>query len=287
MVTVRKATADLFDQIHPLLLHFRHTRLDQAQWRRILSIRWSRHHDHFGYVLMQDDQVVGFLGTLFFERLIGDREHRFCDLFCWIVPEEYRQHSLLLLFPVLKLQDTTVMSLTPSHGASLILARFGFTVLETHAEIFPVLPRPGTGRGLRLIREKPLIRDRLRDHDLALFRDHDLPGCEHLLLETDGQEEGSCYLVFNTVRKKGIRFTQVYHVGDPRIFRQGFSRLQWYFLRYNRTLFTLVDRRLLGGLRPGPGYGHVLRHPRLYRPAAGLEPARVDNLYSELLLLRL
>ncbi len=286
MVTVRKASLDLFDQIHSLLLHFREVRLDRDQWRRILSIRWSRHHDHFGYVLMEDDRVVGFLGTLFFERVVSGTEHRFCDLFCWIVPEEYRQHSLLLLFPVLKLQDTTVMSLTPSHGASLILARFGFTVLETHTLIFPFLPRPDIGSGVRLLTDREQIRSRLGDHELALFRDHDLPVCNHLLLVAGKDADRSCYLVCNTVRKKGVRFTQLYHIGDPELFRQGFCRLQWHFLRRNHTLFTLVDRRLLGGLRPGPGRGHALRHPRLYRPA-GLEPAQVDNLYSELLLLRL
>ncbi len=284
MVTVRKATLELFDQIHPLLLHFRDTRLDRDQWYRVLATRWSRHHDHFGYVLMREGRVVGFLGTFFSERFVGGREHRFCDLFCWIVPEEYRQHSLLLLFPVLKLQDTTVLSLTPSRGASLVLAKFGFMVLETHTFILPFLPFPGRGSGVGLVAEPERIKTRLGDHDLALFRDHDLPGCGHLLLEGEGQR--SCYLVFNTVRKKGIRFTQVCHVGDPDLFGRGFSRVQRYFLRRNRTLFTLVDRRLLGGLRPGPCREHVLRYPRLYRPA-GLAPEQVDNLYSELLLMRL
>ncbi len=286
MVTVCKATLDHFDRIHPLLLHFRQTRLERDQWRRIFSLRWSRHHDHFGYVLMDGDRVIGFLGTLFFERTVRDREHRFCDLFCWIVPEEYRQHSLLLLFPVLKLQDTTLMSLTPSRGASLVLAKFGFMVLETHTVILPFLLSPGGGRGVRLVTEPERIRGLLSGQERIVFRDHDLPGCGQLLLQAEGDENRTCYLVFNTVRKKGIRFTQLYHVGDPELFRQGLSRLQRYFLLHNRTLFTLVDRRLLGGMRPGPCREHVLRYPRLYRPA-GLEPAQVDNLYSELLLMRL
>ncbi len=285
MVTVRKATLELFDQIHPLLLHFRDIPLDRDQWRRILSIRWSRYHDHFGYVLVRDGQVLGFLGTFFFERVVGGREHRFCDLFCWIVPEEHRQHSLQLLFPVLKLQDTTVMSLTPSQGASLILARFGFTVLETHMVILPFLPRPVRGQGVRLVTKKAAILRLLDDRDLLLFRDHDLPGCGHLLLVEETRAERYCYLVFNTVRKKGIRCTQIYHLGDPWIFRQGLAGLQRYFLRRNHTLFTLVDRRLLRGGWPAPAYERGLRFPRLYRPA-GLEPAQVDNLYTELVLMR-
>ncbi|MFP7755201.1 hypothetical protein ACLG6S_11215 [Thermodesulfobacteriota bacterium B35] len=283
MVTVRKATLDLFDQIHPLLLHFRDARLDRDQWRRLLSRRWSRHHDHCGYVLMKEGRVVGFLGTLFFERTMEGTEHRFCDLFCWIVPPEHRHHSLLLLFPVLKLQNTTVMSLTPSGEASVILAKFGFRVLETHRVILPLFPLPVRCRGVRLVRGDDELRRRLHGQDLVLLRDHEQTGCHHLLLEAEGG--GGCYVVANTIRKKGIPFTQVYHLGDPVLFTRGLPLLQRFFLRRDHTLFTLVDRRLLAGCRPRPAHEQTLRYPRLYRPA-GPEPARIDNLYSELLLLR-
>lgn len=283
MVTVRKATPDLFDRIHPLLLHFRDAGLDRDQWRRLLFRRWSRHHDHFGYVLMQEGRVAGFLGTLFFERTFDGAEYRFCDLFCWIVPPEYRHHSLLLLFPVLKLHNTTVMSLTPSREASLILAKFGFRVLETHQRILPFVPVPCRHRGVRLVWGYDQVGRRLYGQELVLLRDHEQAGCSHLLLEAE--QGGSCYVVANTVRKKGISFTQIYHLGDPALFVRGLPLLQRVFLRRHRTLFTLVDQRLLAGHRPRPALAHALRYPRLYRPA-GLEPARIDNLYTELLLLR-
>ena len=112
MATVCKATIDQFDRIYPLLEFFHVEGMTRENWFRLLSKRWSPAHDHFGYVLMEGDQAVGFLGAFFSERKSSGRSLTFCNLFCWHVLEDYRKQSLLLLRPILNLQNMPSICLT-------------------------------------------------------------------------------------------------------------------------------------------------------------------------------
>lgn len=285
MATVKKATIDILDQIYPLLQHFGIRELNRDDWLNLLKNRWSSRFDHFGYVLLDKDKVVGFMGTFFHERKILGKNHDFCNLFCWIVPKEYRRESLLLLLAVLNLKDVTVTSLTASREAGMILEKFRFRQLETGVKIFPVFLSLGPAPGTALSSDPDTIRPKLNGQDLVLFRDHNLPSCNHLIVVNRNNETEYCYLVFNTIRKKNIRFTQVYYISNLDLFSKAFARIQRFFFTHNHTMFTVIDQRLLADSGPGPGINYSLRYPRLYR-SPDLEPGHIDNLYTELLFLK-
>lgn len=286
MATVKMATIDLFDQIYPLIHHFDIKGLSREDWQRLLECNWSSRHDHFGYVLMEGDEVVGFLGTFFYERIIDGTTCHLCNLFCWYVLEKYRKQSLMLILAVLNLKDTTITSLTPSREAGLILERFKFVPLESSVKIFSVFSAFGSSISGTVVTDTELIRARLSRNELSLFEDHSLPGsCNHLVFEPSGDKDSPCYVVYNTVRKKRISFTQVYYVSDPDIFSKSFPRIQRFFFKTNHCLFTVIDKRLLLDRNPALGFDYTLRYPRLYR-TSDLTPQKVDNLYTELLFLK-
>ena len=286
MPTVQKATIEMLDQIYPLLQHFGIQELNKNDWRQLLEKRWSSRFNHFGYVLMEKEKVLGFLGTFFYERKILDKTHHFCNLFCWVVPEEHRKSSLFLLLAVLNIKDLTVSSLTASRDASLILKQFKFKTLETDVRIFPVFLSLSLGRGTVVLHsDHEAIRSRLNKQDLALYTDHNLASCEHLLAVNKNNESQYCYLIYNTVRKKKLRFTQIYFISNSTIFKKAFSPIQHFFLKHNHTLFTVIDKRLSGSPSPGPGFNYTLRYPRLYR-SQKIQASHIDNLYTELAFLK-
>lgn len=287
MATVHKATIDLFDRIYPLLEYFNIKGMSRDSWFQLLSTRWSSKQDHFGYVLIEDKKVVGFLGTFFYERTIGGVEHALCNLFCWYVLKEYRskKESLLLLLAVLKLKDTTVTSLTSSREALMIYERFQFTPLESKVRIFPLMPIFSLKSGFEFVTDPDTIRSQLNSQDKAIFEDHAFPSCRHLVIVSRTEDQEYCYLVYNRVRKKGLLFTQVYFISNRELFDKASGRIQWFFFKQNRTFFTVIDKRLIAGSNPGPGLDYTLRYPRLYR-STDLQPEQIDNLYSELLFLK-
>jgi len=284
MVTVQKATIDLFDRIYPLIEYFDMEEMNRESWLQLLSKRWFPEHDHFGYVLMEDEQVVGFLGVFFYQRNIDGNQHDLCSFFCWHVLEEYRKESLLLLRPVLNRKDMTITSLTPSPGASVIWDRFKFKELECQVMIFPLLPLLSLRNDIELITDPDLIKSQLTGEDKKIFADHAFPSCCHLLLSHREKKE-YCYLLYNRVRKKGLHFTQVCFISNRALFARAFARLQWFFFKQHRTIFTIIDKRLIAGSNPGPGFSYTLRYPRRYFSDT-LQPEQIDNLYAELLLLK-
>ncbi len=275
----------MLDQIYPLLQHFGIRELSKNDWQGLLEKKWSNRFDHFGYVLLEEDQVVGFLGTFFYERKILGKNHDFCNLFCWVVPKEHRKSSLLLLLAVLNIKDLTVSSLTASRDASLILKQFKFKILDTDVKIFPVFLSFSLARGTVLYSDHETIRSKLNEQDLSLFTDHNLASCEHLLAVNKDNESQYCYLIYNTVLKKKLRFTQIYSISNSTIFRKSFSRIQRFFFKHNHTLFTVIDKRLSGSPSPGPGFNYTLRYPRLYR-SQEIQASHIDNLYTELVFLK-
>ena len=284
MATVHKATIDLFDQIYPLIEAFGIESVSREDWVQLLSKHWFPDHNHFGYVLKEGDQVVGFLGAFFSERNIGGKQFSFCNLFCWQVLEDYRKESLLLLRPVLNVPDMIITSLTPSEVASVIFERFKFKKLEHQVMIFPLLPTLPLQSDIEFVTDPRLIESQLTDDDKKIFANHSLSSCCHLLL-TRPREENYCYLLYTRIRKKGLHFTQICFISDKDLFSKSFARLKWLFLRQNRTVFTIVDKRLVTDCKLGLGFDYTLRRPRLYRSDT-LQPEEIDNLYNEILLLK-
>ncbi len=285
MVEVRKATIELFDRIYPLLSYFDIPEMDRDRWQDLLSTRWSKRHDYFGHVLIDSGRAVGFLGGFFHERIRDGRSFPFCNLFSWYVLEEFRQHSLLLLLPFLKEEALTVTSLTPSEKASVILRQFGFKVLDSSLVMMPVLFPCWKSRRFEIIDDPGEILKLVNSEDRQILSGHDSNWCQSMAIRSRNEEEGYCLVIFNKVRKKALNFTQVYYVSSLELFKKNLNLIQSHFFGLNRTLCTVVDRRLMGKSIPFPCFTYRLRYPRLYR--SGSMPAEfIDNLYSELLFLK-
>lgn len=286
MITVEKADITLFDKIYPLLRKFNNPDLKKSDFQRLFDTQWSSNFDYCGYVLMDRKKVVGFIGTLFSERIIKGKQHQFCNLTCWIVEDDYRQHSLHLLFPILSLKNITITNLSPSQRAEIIFKAFKFKILEKKHIIFPYIPYllfPEIFK-FKISDEKNIIDSRLNKIDLNLFHDHCSLFCKHLLIYHQHKSD-YCYLIFNKIKKKKIGFTQILYISNAVIFRKLFPCIQFFFLKRNKTFFTLIDERLLQDA-PFGVFKRQLKLPKLYR-SYDLEADEIDNLYTEMYLLNM
>lgn len=285
MAEVIKATLEQFDRIYPLLEHFEIAGMDSEAWRMLLGQRWSERYDHFGYALVDSGRYVGFLGTFFRDVELNNSPHTICNLFCWYVMEEYRQQSLLLMLAVLREPDLTITSLTPSEEASLVLKQFRFSMLEDSVFVVPLTPVPSLSRGYRIVHSRKEMAELLADEERLLLERLGDAWCSHLVVQDVRNPDDYSYVVFNRVRKRGVPFTQVYHVSNVKIFRKNLVRLGWTFFRLNHTMLTVTDMRLAGGALPFPALSYRLRYPRLFRSDV-LKPGDIDNLFTEMMFLR-
>ena len=138
MALVRKAVAEDFEGIYPLLVKFNNPRLSKDDWRSLFFDNWHSNEGYFGYVLEEGEHIVGFLGLMFSSRMLNDKEEKFCNITSWIVEKKFRSQSLLLLLPVLKLQSYTLTICTASKETYAVARKLGFQDLESSMRIiFP------------------------------------------------------------------------------------------------------------------------------------------------------
>lgn len=283
MPSIQKAYAKDFDLIYPLMQQFNNPLLNEQSWRSLFTRQWDTPYDHFGYYIEEDGKAAGFLGTIFSRRMINGNLHNFCNLSTWVVDEEYRGMSLMLLFEVLKLKDCTITNFTAFRVAP-ILKKFGFSELSTQVDVFLPLSSPtGLVSGIRLYTDPADLNARLRGEPLKFYRDHaGLKGC-YQLLEKDTEQ---CLLVFDVVRRKRLPVARMQHIGDPEFFARHVKHFSLPFCARNRLAGIFVARNLLKGVPTHPTMTIPQRQMQLYR-SPDLLPEDIDALYSELQILGL
>src|SRR5207244_1872286 len=105
---------------------------------------------HRGWAPTADGRPFGFIGAVFSARPLLGRVEKFCNPACWVVLEEYRFASALLLKPILALKDHSILSLRLSPAAYKVSAALGLRPLESEQLVLPPIPRPAEAiRALR------------------------------------------------------------------------------------------------------------------------------------------
>jgi len=281
-----KVDATMFEAVYPLLtgLNAAGGRVTRDDWRRIFDYRWEKDEDHVGYALVDGGTVVGFVGLVFSARQIAGRRERFCNITSWIVDDAHRSEGIALVLDLRNLESCTITDLTPRAEVHDILRTLGFQTLEDTIRVFPPLASARSwlgGRRFRVITAPDAIAARLSGVERTVFDDHQLPYCRHLLVE-DGDR--TCYVIFKTTYRRGMRLSHILSLSDRTLFGAAFPQVQRALQRVNGTWLTMIDARLLVGLRLGLSVPKRFRYPRLYRSPT-LDAAQIDNLYSELVLL--
>jgi len=283
MIEVRRIERSMFQEVYPLLLDLNNPYLTETDWKRIFDYRWDREEDYCGYGLFDGREIVGFLGLIFSKRWIDNQMESFCNLTSWIVKEKYRDQSLALILPALKLKDHTLTDLSASDKVLRIMKRLGFRELESELKVLLPYPLARGPSDVRLTQEQNEIESVLKGNDLKLFRDHEnLTSCSHLLLYGPN---GYCYLIYSTVKNvTKYSYNYIHYLSNPIRFREYHGVIRSKIISITKIPFIVVDSRLVRNVHLPFSYTLSLTPPRLYR-SAHLEPEQIDNLYSELVLL--
>jgi hypothetical protein len=254
-------------------------RVSVEHWADAVAVPWSVDAPNSGFMLLDEDEVVGVQLAFYSERVIDGNGERFCNLGAWCVLPAYRFQGLRLLKAVLGQQGYHFTDLSPSGNVVGINERLDFRFLDTTTALVPNLPWPTWPRRDVISSDPAVIERTLTGHDLELYRDHAAAAAARHLVLIRGDE--SCYVVFRKDRRKGLPlFASVLYVSNPPLFRAMAKPLARHLLIHHGALATLAEERIVGYR---PRLSLLLRSPRrkMFR-SPSLAPAQVDDLYSEL-----
>jgi acetoacetyl-CoA synthetase len=285
MPSIRPVLLDDFEGIAPLFSNFQGSSLTDKDRYRLFSNRWGSVSPRWdiGYVLAAQDALVGYLGLIHCDRILDGRIKHFCNLTSWVVHEDFRSHSLLLLLQALKLEDTTLTVFSASPTTFPAYRQLGFEILEERIRIiFPLFPTRISSR-ITVTQDSSQISKKLSEKSLIIYNDHLGLPCIHLLLSIDQEE---CYVCLNMKAHKKIPYGHILYISNP----------SWFFENSNEIVSTLcftlrmamlsIDERHCAEVKLKGSIQRKLKVPRLFKSYT-MPPASIDLMYSELPLLNL
>jgi len=287
VLIIREACADDFERVYPLLLEFENSNLKTEHWRQLFIDHSGLQNDHFGWVLVDGDEVVGFVSTIFSERTIRGETVRLCNTSSWIVKPKYRTHSLALHAKVIADKSVTVTNLSPTAQVLKLLQKTGFTLMDKSQRIiFPVITARTFIDGCEILTKPCAVQGALEEESLRFFRDHQLPFNHHVLLRTP---VGDCYVVVNRSFKKirgnlRLPFARVHYIGAPDIFVRHLEKLVLRVATSLKVIAMIVDDRMLQGTVPWHSFMRPGERKAAFR-SNRLTPEDIDGLYTEAVLL--
>jgi hypothetical protein len=280
-LTIRKATAEDFERVYPLLQSFADPPIAKEVWRKIFFIPWKSPEDFCGYVLLKDEDVKGYLGLLFSERQIEGRLVKFCNMTSWIVSEECRGQSLPMLLQALKLKDCIVTNFTASPTVAKILVKLGFTEFSVDQLVLFPVPSLGT-RGRDCIFALEEIRGELTGDALRIFEDHQALDCEHLLLRSN---KGDCYVILKRTKRKNLSFAKVHYLGNAEVFHDCMETLIARICFRLKVFGVMVDERYTGGRKFKGSVKYPHQRKAYFKSDTIGDEKLIDTAYSELVVL--
>lgn len=279
MEELKPATAEMFEQVYSTLLHPHDPEVPKDRWWNIFSQTWNDGgNGHVGYVLEDEGEIVGFLGLLFSERYIAGSVEPFANVTSWIA-RNGRGRGATLLFPLRDLRSHTITNLTSSPEAYRVFRRFGFEVLDTHYRIIPTV-QPRRSRRWSVTEDESEIVGVLGENDLRVYHDH-APYVRQLVAADSSRY---CYLVYSTVRRRGIPVAKIHHFGDAGAADAALPDIGRFLFRTHGILALDCDARLVGRMEESWSIRRKLAVPRLYR-SGSVAPEEISELYSELVFL--
>lgn len=278
----------MLDQVRSFLISRKEFGFER-NWDPVFQYRWKLPQFPYGYAIVNGEKVVGFLGTMYAERLIEGEKKIFCNLSTWIVDEESkgaRSLAVALIFPPMK-KKLTVTCYTANAIAQRCFEKIGFKRLDDHQVIVPLIPGASRLRAKdspNLLFEPEAIKSNLGDVDRVIFDDHQGLKCAQFLIQEKATKQ-YCYGLgtTNTFQSRvlsGWNCFNICYLSNAEVFGRNFSFLSKHLRKRWNAAVLRYDSRLIPHSISRLQY--KMPTVRYWFGADSLRAQDIDNLYSEL-----
>jgi hypothetical protein len=254
------------------------------EWAGAFLQHWGVEKPNNGFMLRDDEQIVGGIGAIYSQRLIRGKPERFCNITSWCVLDKYRSQSMRLAMAVTSQPDFHFTDLTPTEVVSKTLQFLKFKPMNERHVVCPNLPWPFPHlAGVRIVKDSNAIEQVLSPEDARVYRDHKhLLWLNHLAV---GRTGDFCHVIYKKNHLKGLPGAFVLGFSDAGQFLKYHYALGSHLLFREGLLYTRVESRLLPRV-PGPGIELAGFRNKVFR-SDSLAEADISNLYTEIVALDL
>jgi len=255
------------------------SRISAVDWARAAHPPWPVDSPNHGFMLLDEDHILGVYLAFYSDRSIDGRKERFCNLAAWCVLPKSRLHSMQLLKALLGQPGYHFTDLSPSGNTVPINERWKFKHLNTTTALMLNLPWPSWPGRYHVSSERAVIESILPARELQIYRDHEQArAAKHVVMTLRNEQ---CYVMFRRDWRKNLPlFASVLYVSNPSLFLRMARVFGCHLLLRYRIPVTLLELRIVGG-QPAGSFRLNSARPKMFK-SDFLQPDQIDNLYSEL-----
>lgn len=264
--------------------HFYHTHLNQKlsvnAWKNVFCQPWMANKPNHGFMLVDEEQVVGVIGATYSEQVIRGQTERFSNHHSWVVLAAYRHQSMHLYRALLAQKEFHVTTFTSNPNVTRICQFMQLRLMNDKITVIPNLPWPTALRS-RVIVDHQSMTSLLTLDSVRDYQNHRIfPWLGQVAL---GDSKGYCHVVFKVKKWKQMPAVLLLHTSDHEIFLNHYPALGRYLLWNFGTTTLHIPSRFLPD-RPKGSFEILDPQPRMFR-SDRLTEKDISYLYSEVVAL--
>ena len=204
---------------------------------KILMIKFDDTYP-FGYVLKCENEIVGFLGTIFSQRKINSKNYIYCNLHTWIVNKSHRLNSYLLLLPIVE-KNCLIMTFTPVKSLIGLYQKFGFEKLEMKYKIISLISLFSLFKKnlLRIEKNFDQIKKKLNEDELKIYQDHaDSSFIKFIVFDINDQSNFTL-MICTKVKKKFFNVFNILYTSNKPFVKKNWQSISKRILKEFKVYF--------------------------------------------------
>lgn len=289
-ISITEANISDFVELLPLIKTINPTKqIADKDWKNIFLTPWSKSENYCGWKILYNNDIIGFMGIVFSERIINGGKIKFANRTSTIIKEEFRGLGLGKLLisktELLVEEGYTVTTFSGIDSTINTLKKLDHVIYEdADVILFPFPQLLVTMKNYKLTTDIIKVKCSIRDNDLKIYNDHLGYACKILFIFNKFEY---CMVVLTKTKKRGIIMGRIHYVSDWKLFNKISNWFTLQCLLKFGIIFVFFAKRPDIKYSLYKSYIYKLPTPRVYKSPQNLNRYDIDSLYSELILLNL
>ncbi len=191
---------------------------------------WNYEEHPLGYFMRntENNNIVGFLGTVCSKRFINNKEIICCNLVHWFVEKEYRVFAYAFFFPLME-REIIVYATTPRDTIIGIYKKFNFDIkVAKYTAGFGInIPSLFSKNYQRfsIIKDHNDIFKQLNSNDKKVFEDHKNYNCINVLIVDKKKQLKPLYLLIKKNKRYNLNVLDIIYFSNNKEYKSYASEI--------------------------------------------------------------
>jgi hypothetical protein len=179
-----------------------------------------------GFIIKNlEKNIVGFMGTLFYEKLINNKKFIFCNIHSWIVNKNYRLNSFFLITPLLN-EKLNLTAYTPVKSLKGLLEKFGLNKRILNYKIVINISLFRFNKKKFIIETKEnIILNHLNNNEIIEFKKYSNKIFNKFIILNKNNNK-HILIVAKKIKKKFINLFNFFYISNVSEFRSNWANIK-------------------------------------------------------------